>query len=84
MVTLGEVRMPWTRERLDAELAALEAQLPTIEHEADRHEVLARFALLANPVLEAAAADDYAHALDRVQAMLAARGLVLEDDGVAG
>lgn len=76
--------MPWTRDRLDAELAALEAQLPEVEHDADRHDVLARFALLANPILEAASADDYAHALDRVQAMLAARGLVLEDDGVAG
>ncbi|KRA17589.1 hypothetical protein [Lysobacter sp. Root604] len=76
--------MPWTRDRLDAELAALEVQLPAIEDQADRHDVLARFALSANPVLEAAAADDYAHALDRIQAMLAARGLVLEDDGVAG
>ncbi|SFK48181.1 hypothetical protein [Lysobacter sp. cf310] len=76
--------MPWTRDRLDAELAALETQLPAVEHDADRHDVLARFALLANPILEAAAAEDYAHALDRVQAMLAARGLVLEDDGVAG
>ncbi|KRD34894.1 MULTISPECIES: hypothetical protein [unclassified Lysobacter] len=76
--------MPWTRDRLDAELAALETQLPAVEHDVDRHDVLARFAVLANPILEAAAADDYAHALDRIQAMLAARGLVLEDDGVAG
>lgn len=76
--------MPWTREQLDAELAALELRLPTIEHEADRHELLSRFAQSANPILEAAAADDYAHALDRVQGMLAARGWVLEDDGVAG
>jgi hypothetical protein len=76
--------MPWTRDRLDTELAALEARLPAVEHDADRHDVLARVALLANPILEAAAAEDYAHALDRVQAMLAARGLVLEDDGVAG
>jgi hypothetical protein len=76
--------MPWTRAQLDAELTALEARLPEIERDADRHDVLSRFALSANPILEVAAADDYAHALDRVQAMLAARGLVLEDDGVAG
>ncbi|RDZ27229.1 hypothetical protein [Lysobacter silvisoli] len=74
--------MPLSRERLEAELTALEAQLPQIEDGSDRHDVLAAFARVANPVLDQAAPEDYAYAVDRVQAMLAARGLVLEDDGV--
>ena len=76
--------MPLSREQLEVELAALETQLPEIERNTDRHEVLDLFAQRANPLLEAADPGDYGYALDRVQAMLAARGLAPEDDGIAG